>query len=397
MEAYIVDWLAVLFRWGHVLAGIAWIGASFYFVWLDISLNQPPRDPEDDMVAGDLWAVHGGGFYHAQKYKVAPRELPTPLHWFKWEAYLTWLTGVTLMVLVYYLGGATMLTGGEALTPALAIGSSAGLLVVAWLVYDALCRLVSKDVWVSVLGLVLFAIGAYVSTLLFSPRGSYMQIGAMLGTIMAANVFFIIIPSQKELVAAKQADREPEEWLGLAAKRRSVHNNYITLPVVFIMLSGHAPATFGHAYSWLVLIVLSLVGGSVRHFMNLHDQGRTRYSLLVAAGLITHVLAAVIAPQGLTQAPGSQTPQEANKLYNDARSVIADRCLSCHSEWPHHITAPVAPNGVKFDTHAELEQWAAGIYERTVVTKDMPLANLTEMSDEERNAIAEWYEGKTNR
>ncbi len=241
VDAYLADWLNLILRWSHVIAGIAWIGSSFYFIWLDARLNVPPRNPESSDVAGDLWAVHGGGFYHSQKYQVSPAQLPEPLHWFKWEAYATWLTGFALLIVVYYLNAGALLVDPQVadIEATTAIAASVAMVAAGWLVYDGLCRL-SLGGWTFVLvgGALLLGL-CWGVTHVFSGRGAYIQIGVMLGTIMAGNVFFIIIPSQKQLVAAKLEGEQPDARLGQRAKQRSVHNNYLTLPVVFTMISPH--------------------------------------------------------------------------------------------------------------------------------------------------------------
>ena len=397
MEAYILEWLNLLLRWAHLIVGIAWIGSSFYFVWLDLHLNVPPRDPEDDAVAGDLWAVHGGGFYHAQKYKVAPGELPEPLHWFKWEAYSTWLTGFALLVLMYYVNADVYLIDKSVadITPFMAIAASIGLILAAWLFYDLLCRSGLNDTRIGLLGSLLLVAAVYLITHLFSGRGAYIQIGAMLGTIMVANVLMVIIPGQRELVEAKKRGEEPDPLPGIKARQRSVHNNYLTLPVLFIMLSPHYPMTYGHEYNWLALIAITAVGVLVRHFFNLRNQGRSAPALLVVAVILIILTALAIAPKSraISEPPAAQQSAQTAEViqFAQVRQVIVQRCNTCHSAEPDHPTAPVAPNGVMFDTPDQISQWAQRIHERTVTTHTMPLANLTQMTLEERELVARWY------
>ena len=397
MEAYILEWLNLLLRWAHLIVGIAWIGSSFYFVWLDLHLNVPPRDPEDDAVAGDLWAVHGGGFYHAQKYKVAPGELPEPLHWFKWEAYSTWLTGFALLVLMYYVNADVYLIDKSVadITPFMAIAASIGLILAAWLFYDLLCRSGLNDTRIGLLGSLLLVAAVYLITHLFSGRGAYIQIGAMLGTIMVANVLMVIIPGQRELVDAKKRGEEPDPLPGIKARQRSVHNNYLTLPVLFIMLSPHYPMTYGHEYNWLALIAITAVGVLVRHFFNLRNQGRPAPALLVVAVILIILTALAIAPKSraISEPPVAQQSDQTAEVipFAQVRQVIVQRCNTCHSAEPDHPTAPVAPNGVMFDTPDQISQWAQRIHERTVTTHTMPLANLTQMTLEERELVDRWY------
>ena len=377
--------------------GIAWIGSSFYFVWLDTNLNVPPRDPEDDAVAGDLWAVHGGGFYHAQKYKVAPGELPEPLHWFKWEAYTTWLTGFALLVLMYYVNADVYLIDKTVadITPDMAVAASIGFIVAAWVVYDLLCRTGLSDSWIGLVGFLFLIAAVYFISDLFSGRGAYMQIGAMLGTIMAANVLMIIIPGQRELVRAKLRGEEPDPLPGLKARQRSVHNNYITLPVLFVMLSPHYPMTYGHEYGWLLLIAIFIAGVLIRHFFNLRNQGKAQPALIVIAIIIIVLTAFVAAPKSraIPDRHAATTPAQAVApvSFPQLHQVIVQRCNACHSAEPNHPTAPVAPNGVMFDTPEQIKQWAQRIHDRTVTNRTMPLANLTQMTSNERLLVDRWY------
>lgn len=392
LDSYVAEWLSLLLRWAHIITGIAWIGSSFYFIWLDARLNVPPRDPENEDIAGDLWAVHGGGFYHAQKYKVAPAELPEPLHWFKWEAYFTWITGFLLLAVVYYLNAGALLIDSRVadIGVGAAVALSLGLLVAGWLVYAALCAVKLPGITFPLLGTAMLLLLCWSLGEVFSGRGMFMQVGAMLGTIMAANVFFIIIPSQKQLVAAKLAGAEPDAALGLKAKRRSLHNNYLTLPVVFVMISPHYAMTYGHEYNWLILFVIFLVGGVVRHYFNLRNSGRHVVALPVAALVIIAIVAAVVAPRGSRGVPApAETAQAVS--FGEVRRIIQERCVTCHSSTPTHPTAPVPAAGVVFDTSQDISAWAVRIHERTVVTKTMPLANLTQMTDGEREALAQWF------
>lgn len=382
--AYVLDWLNLALRWAHVITGIAWIGSSFYFIWLDLRLNVPPRDPESPDVAGDLWAVHGGGFYHAQKYKVAPATLPEPLHWFKWEAYFTWLTGFLLLTVVYYANAGALLVDPAVadIGKSGAIAASLLLLPLGWFAYDGLCRLAPDGRTFLAVGLLLLLALCFGLAQLFGGRGAFMQAGVMLGTIMAANVWRVIIPSQKALVAAKLKGEPPNATLGLRAKQRSVHNNYLTLPVVLAMISPHFAFLYAGAYNWLVLFLLFLAGAFVRHWFNLRNQGRNAIAWPLAALAIGVALAIALAPR--SPAGGTATFAEANR-------VIQARCVACHSASPTHPTAPVAAAGVMLDTPREVAAWAARIHERAVVTRTMPLANLTGMTDEERALLGRWY------
>ena len=405
MEAYILEWLNLLLRWAHLIVGIAWIGSSFYFVWLDTNLNRPPQHPEDEGVAGDLWSVHGGGFYHAQKYQLAPNEIPSPLHWFKWEAYSTFLTGFALLVVLYYVNADVYLVDKSVmdLSSGQAILISLGILVLGWVVYDLLCKSGLDDRGIALVGFLLLIVLTYAVFQVFGGRGAFTQVGTMLGTTMVANVFFVIIPGQKELVAAKLRGEEPDPVYGLRGKQRSVHNNYITLPVLFVMLSNHYPMLYGHEYNWLLLILIFIAGALVRHFFNLRNQGKLVPALPVVAVLILAATAWAIAPDsargGRVVASADNKENPGNPVsFIEVKKIIDERCVICHSSTPNHPTAPVAPNGVMFDTAEQIAQWSERIYERTVVTRTMPLANLTTISDEERASLASWYESgaKTN-
>ena len=306
LDSYLVDWLDLLLRWLHVVAAIAWIGASFYFVLLDQSLRPPADEADSDAgVAGELWEVHGGGFYHVQKYRVAPPTLPEHLAWFKWEAYTTWLSGFALIVVLYYFSASSRLVDPSVadLSDWQAITLSVGLLVVAWVAYDILCRVLGgNERALAVSVSVLAVLSALVSTQLFAPRAAFLQVGAMLGTIMAANVLFVIIPAHWELIHAKEAGREPDAAPGLEGKRRSVHNNYLTLPVLFTMLAGHFPLAYGAGRAWLVLVAFMALGAFARLFFNLRHRGRTHWWMPVAGAVAVVALAIALNPDDA--APG---------------------------------------------------------------------------------------------
>lgn len=391
MEAYIADWLNLLVRWLHVITGVAWIGSSFYFIWLDDHL-EPPADPADDAkgVGGEVWSVHGGGFYHAQKYRTAPPQLPERLHWFKWEAYSTWLSGIFLTALLYWYGAEVYLidrTVADFTAPA-AVGIAITFIVGGWFVYDLLCRSpLSRDTRVfGVILLVLSSLLAWGLCQLFGGRGAYIHFGVVLGTIMVANVFFVIIPGQKLMVAAAARGEAPNPVHGQRAKQRSVHNTYFTLPVLFVMTSNHFAMAYGHEYNWLILIGISLAGALIRVYFVARHKGRASPVPAVLAILILAAIAAAIAPR----------PQEASGFtvsFDQVRNVINARCTSCHSSAPVHPAFPVAPLGIVFDTDEQISTEAERIYQQTVVTRVMPIGNLTAMTDEERQVIDAWYQG----
>jgi uncharacterized membrane protein len=386
MDPYANEWLDFLARWLHVMAGMVWIGTSFYFVALDNHLR-PPEEPGDSErgVGGETWEVHGGGFYRIQKYRLAPPTLPDPLHWFKWEAYTTWLSGFALMVFLYYVNADTYLIDKSVadLSPATAIGISIGLLLVAWLVYDGLCRLLRRELVLAATLLGLTTLAAWGASELFSGRAEYLQVGAMLGTIMAANVLLVIIPAHWELVRAKQAGREPDPVPAARAKQRSVHNNYLTLPVVFAMLSNPFPATYGHSWSWLILVGLRAIGAWIRHFFNLRHTGRTVWAIPVTAALAIAGVAVAIRPQGSEgSTAGPAVP------FSRAQAIVEQRCVPCHSSHPTKVDS--APLGIAFDTPGQIEAQAARIEQVAVTTRTMPLGNATGMTQAERDLLGAW-------
>jgi uncharacterized membrane protein len=336
------DWLDLGLRWLHVIAAMAWIGTSFYFVLLDQSLR-PPKDPADREagVGGELWEVHGGGFYQVQKYVVAPPRLPDHVAWFKWEAYTTWLSGFGLMLVLYYFEASSALVKpGDDLEPWLAVTISIGLLVVAWIVYDVLNRLVSDPRVLWPVLIVLVALAAWGSSELFSPRAAWLQVGAMIGTVMAANVLFDIIPAHWELIRAKEAGREPDPRPGIQAKQRSVHNNYLTLPVILTMLAGHFPFAYGADHAWLVLVALMAIGAWVRLFYNLRHTGRTHWWMLAAAGA-AFVAVAVVVDRSEDSAA---TPPSAASAARGRQVFVTAGCGACHTLSDAGSTAVVGPS-----------------------------------------------------
>jgi uncharacterized membrane protein len=390
MEAYIADWLNLLVRWLHFITGIAWIGASFYFIWLDNHLEDP-LDPGDTKVGvgGEVWSVHGGGFYHAQKYKVAPPFIPETLHWFKWEAYSTWLSGMFLLVLVYWYGAQVYLIDPAVaeLSPAVAVGLAAAIIVVGWVVYDLLCKSKlgnNERVFAAVL-FVLVGVLAWGLCEVFSGRGAYIHFGAVLGTIMVANVFFVIIPGQRRMVAAAGRGDPPDPADGIRAKQRSVHNTYFTLPVLFVMTSNHYAMTYSHEYNWAILIAISLAGALIRIYFVARHSGKASSLPLIVAGVLLAGVAALIAPKASATASGSVE-------FDDVRMVVLHRCTSCHSASPTHPAFPAAPGGVVLDTDEQIVAEALRIHQQTVVTRVMPIGNLTNISEEERDIIDRWYQ-----
>ncbi|MDH3430872.1 MAG: urate hydroxylase PuuD [Gammaproteobacteria bacterium] len=390
MDAYIVEWLNLLGRWVHFITGIAWIGASFYFIWLDNLLQAPQQAGDDEKgVGGELWSVHGGGFYHSQKYQVAPPVLPETLHWFKWEAYSTWLSGMFLLVLVYWYGAAVYLIDPSVadLAPRAAVGLAAASIAAGWIVYDLLCRskLGENDTLFGVVLFMVVSLLAWGLCQLFSGRGAYIHFGAVLGTIMVANVFFVIIPGQKRMVEAARRGEAPNAQDGVTAKQRSVHNTYFTLPVLFVMTSNHYALTYNHAYNWAILIAISLAGALIRIYFVARHKGRASLAPVIVAIILLAGVAAMIAP-------GTTAASAGSVAFADVRDVVRQRCAGCHSDAPTHPAFPAAPAGVVLDTDAQIEAEAQRIHQQTVVTRVMPIGNLTNMSENEREIIDRWYQ-----
>ena len=395
MAAYLIDWLSLAARWLHLITGIAWIGASFYFVWLDNHLL-PPRDPKDSArgISGEVWSVHGGGFYQAQKFKVAPAFLPEPLHWFKWEAYWTWMSGTFLLALIYWYGAEIYLIDPTvaALSKPVAIAIGVGTLVLGWLVYDVLCksRLGQNDRLLGIAVCLFTVLVAYGLCQVFSGRGAFIHYGAMLGTIMVANVFFVIMPGQRELVSATEAGRSPDPTPGLKAKQRSVHNTYFTLPVLFVMISNHYAMTYGHAYNWLILLAISLIGALIRVYFVARHKGPASPWPLLAAALLTLALVAALAPR--TTPDTGQDTGSTSVSFSQVQQIVTQRCTVCHATHPSQPGFTAPPKGVVFDTPQDITGQALTIHQQTVVSKAMPIGNLTGMSDAERALIDQWFQ-----
>lgn len=382
MTAHLTDWLELILRWVHVITGVAWIGTSFYFNWLNSRLHAPDR--REPGVAGELWSVHGGGFYRVVKYEVAPERLPRTLHWFKWEAYATWLSGFALLAVVYYLAADTFLVDAESPIGAhAAIGIGLATLILGWLGYDLLCRaLATRPVLLTAAGFLLAAAGAWALTTVVSDRGAYIHVGAMLGTIMAANVFRVIIPSQREMVEAMADGRAPNATLGKQAALRSLHNNYLTLPVLFIMVSNHYPMTYGNRWNWAILAGIAVIGAGTRHWFNLRNQGHHNAWILPAAVVGILALAVVSSPR--TPAAGDAV------TFADVQAIVQRRCVTCHAEHPTFVAYAAPPLDVRLETADQIAQHVDRIKRVTVDTKIMPLGNVTGMTDEEREMLGRW-------
>ena len=383
MEAYALEWLNLALRWAHVIVGIAWIGASLYFIWLDNHL-EPSGDAR---VAGELWAIHGGGFYRAEKFRLAPARMPATLHWFKWEAYWTWFTGIALLALVYYVQAELYLVDPQLmpLSKPWAIGIGLAFIAGGYSIYEGVCRspLARNDFALGFSLLILLGLAAWGLTRIFGGRGAFMHYGAILGTIMVANVAHVIIPGQRRMVEAMKAGREPDARDGLMGKQRSVHNTYFTLPVVFTMISGHYPSVFGARSAWLTLVAMTIAGALVRVWFVMRHKGRAP-AWVCALGVLIFVATAVFF-----------SPKDASRAdpvpFAEVQGVIDTRCVSCHADKPSFQGLAEAPKGVKLDTAERVRAAAPQIYQQAARSKAMPPGNLTGMTDEERALLERWY------
>jgi len=398
LEAHIIEWLNLSVRWIHMITGIAWIGASFYFNFLENSLNRTVNLREE--LAGNLWAVHGGGFYYLEKYKHSPKTIPKDLHWFKWEAYFTLLSGLTLLAVVYYYNASIYMidpsVSSISASQSVAIGIST--LIVSWIVYDLMCKsaLVKNMKVFALLGFILLVALAYGLSQFLSARAAYIHIGALIGTIMVLNVFFVIIPSQKSMVNSAIKGELGDPTLGKKALMRSIHNNYMTLPVLFIMISNHFPSTFGHENSWLVLSALILVGVSVRHWFNLKGKGIKNHWLLPFS-LILFVAVIVYTKPKISHTITNNTTSnvtENTKAITDLQvmEMFEKHCISCHSNKPTSPIFSVAPKGMMFDDFESLKTHAKIIKAQVVYAPIMPLGNTTKMTDSERQDLGRWLD-----
>jgi uncharacterized membrane protein len=393
METYLLDWANLLLRWLHVIVAIAWIGSSFYFVFLDSSLT-PPEDEQlkKDGVSGELWALHGGGFYHPVKFNVSPPKLPEHLHWFYWESYSTWLSGFALFLVSYLWSPSVYLIDPKVFewsAPA-AIATALGFLVVFWLLYDLICRTLGQkengDAKVGALVLVLVCVAAWLATQLFAGRAAFLLVGAMIATAMSANVFFWIIPGQRTVVADLKAGRPVDPIHGKRGKQRSVHNTYFTLPVVFSMLSNHYSFTYAHEYNWLILIGMMFAGAAIRQFFVMrhgYKLGRNKHPWPYAAAGVLALLALIV---WLKPAPVKAVAVPETVSYAQLKPIIDQRCVMCHGE-------ALQSKNVRLDTPDALKQHAQAVYQQVVVSRLMPMNNATGLTEEERALVGQWFKG----
>jgi uncharacterized membrane protein len=391
MEIILLEWVDFSIRWLHVIAGIAWIGSSFYFVHLDLSLEKREGLPEG--AGGEAWQVHGGGFYHMVKYLVAPSRLPDVLTWFKWEAYATWLSGMALLVVVYYMAAELYLIDVTVLdmAPWAAVLISVVGLTLGWIAYHLLCKsqLGRNDAALAGIGFLFLVVLSYVFTLIFSGRGAYMQMGALIGTMMVANVFVVIIPNQRKVVDALRAGQEPDPELGREAKQRSLHNNYLTLPVLFVMIGNHYPLAFASKWNWLILAIVLVVGAVIRHFYNQRHKGAPSpwWTWAVA-------LAGLIAVVWLSMPAAEVDEAKAGEIdMAEVEFIVLSRCSMCHSQEPLWEGMAVAPKGVILETQEDIRRHATPIALQAVYTHAMPPpGSYIEMEEEERQLLAVWID-----
>ncbi|MEM6972008.1 MAG: urate hydroxylase PuuD [Pseudomonadota bacterium] len=400
------EWVSFAMRWLHVITGIAWIGSSFYFIALDLGLDRRQGLPAG--VNGEAWQVHGGGFYHIQKYLVAPDALPAHLTWFKWESYATWLSGFALLVVVYYVGADLYLVDPNVLdVPArMAIGISLFSIALGWLLYDALCksRIGTDNTRLMLVLYAILVVMAWGYTQVFTGRAALLHLGAFTATIMSANVFFIIIPNQKIVVADLMAGRTPDPKYGVIAKQRSTHNNYLTLPVLFLMLSNHYPLAFATEYNWVIASLVFLMGVTIRHFFNtLHATGQMLWWTWGAtAALLVAIIGLSTVPRALPDETAARlTPLEERLAstgnFEDIYITVLSRCAMCHAAEPAWEGIAIAPKGVQLETEAEVLAHARAIYLQSGRSIAMPPANVSYMEEAERQAIVTWYENAVSR
>lgn len=389
MSAFAADWLNLLLRWAHLIAGISWIGTSFYFVALDFSLRK--RAEMNPGVAGTAWEVHGGGFYHVEKYLVAPKTLPDDLIWFKWEAYFTWLTGFLLLVVQFYWHAGTYLIDPAVLDLKWydAVAISLGGLIGGWIVYDALCRspLIGRPGLLAAAVFALIVVASWGFTHVFSGRGALIHIGAFIGTIMAANVFAVIIPNQRRITEALLRGREPDPAFGIAGKQRSLHNTYLTLPVLLLMIANHYPMLTNHPQAWLLVGLIVIGGATLRHFLVRHEVGDPLRDIAWTLPFFFGALAVAV----VMTAPRIEDLSALPKVGDDeVLALTRMHCVACHAQKPTHEGFTEAPKGAVLETVADLRRFASLIEKQTVHTNAMPLGNETGMTDAERRTLGAW-------
>lgn len=398
MEGYLLDWANLLLRWLHVIVAIAWIGSSFYFVWLDNSLRAPiDAALKEKGVGGELWAVHGGGFYNPQKYLGAPPTLPQDLHWFYWESYSTWLSGFGLFSVLYLFNPKVFLIDPNVanISPTVAVVAALAFLVLGWLVYDIACKALQKQEKLLAVLVVLYVVtAAWAACHLFSGRAAFLIIGAMIATIMSANVFFVIIPGQRKVIASMKAGEPVNPIHGQRGKQRSVHNTYFTLPVLFAMLSNHYSMTYSHKHNWLVLVLIMLAGVLIRQFFILRHKGKLNLAypsvaVAVLAGVVAWLSPSALPSAAVQAGAGGAAAADIVELAQ-VQKIMQERCVQCHAAKPTLMPTPA--KGIMLDSPESVRSHAQQIYQQVVVQKAMPLGNATNITDEERGTIGKWFE-----
>lgn len=398
MADLIVEWLSLAFRWLHVVAAIAWIGASFYFIWLDLNLREPPQWKLAKGIKGDLWAIHGGGIYEIAKYQVRPEQMPQKLHWFKWEAYSTWLSGSGLLILMYYFQAQSYLVGYQTWieSPSIAIAASIVFIACAQLVYELLLRtaLVKKGLIFAAALLAIIAFASWLAYQLFSTRAAFLHVGAMMATWMAGNVLWGIMPAQRKFIAAVETNQAPDMAAMLFAKLRSTHNNYLTLPVIFCMISNHYAFVYSHPYGWLGLVAIGSLLAWARHFFNLKHLGILRPSILVSSflGLVVVAVLMTSTDKGNSSSP-STSGTEPQLLQRQAEQIVSVHCSSCHSQQPTQAGFSTAPAGLTINSLEQLQR--AKVRALPALRSGyMPLGNFNHMNEQERKLLINWLEAQ---
>jgi len=396
LTPFILDWLDLVIRWIHIIVGIAWIGTSFYFNWLDSRLD---REIDNSEIDGELWSVHSGGFYHINKLKGPPKKIPKSLHWFKWEAYTTWISGFTLLILVYYLNAESIMIDKNVndIDPFKAIIISLIFLFGSWFIYDFICKskLINNTFFFTIVCLFIATVICFILTKIFGSRAAYIHVGACLGTIMAANVFRVIIPSQKNMVNSAIENKKPDLNQGNAAKTRSIHNNYITLPVLFIMVSSHFPFTYGHKYNWLILLFISIIGALVRHYFNLRNKKQYKAWILPTAAFSMILLMLYVSIPKITKNNGQKESYE-NISFNEINNIIKYRCGVCHADNPTFEGFDEPPLGIVFQTSEDILSNLDNIKAQALDSDMMPPGNLTGITEDEKNKLRNWINQGSN-
>ncbi|MDN5844440.1 MAG: urate hydroxylase PuuD [Alcaligenaceae bacterium] len=387
MEAYIADWLHLGLRWLHVVAAITWVGSSFYFNRIDRSFRPPV--PPVDRVSGQLWSIHGGAIYNYSRYPVGPGYVPDRLKWSKWESFGTWVSGALLLAVVYWWGASVNLISSSGVGPVAGILISLASMIVAWVVYDILCRIISSDQMLSAAVAVFVALSLWIFLQVYSGKAAFLHAGIVMATIMAGNVWFVILPGQKKMLQAMKDGTIDEYDVGADAKRRNYHNNYLTLPVVFAMIASHFPMTYGSAYAWLGFILISAAGVAVRHYFNTMHHGHARKRWLALAAFISLCAIVLLAPPHLMRADSAAVAASPPELAR-VSSIIEMRCASCHAAKPTMQGFNAPPNGVVIDSLASAATHAHQIRQMAIDTTVMPPGNLTGITDEERSVLASW-------